>query len=802
MFTTSCALFLSSLHLCLCVDLIYYATEGKNPGTFLGDLAADTNLMEDKEDSISFIQLGEDVMDSFHLFRVSKTTGKLYTAQMLDAESLCKRNTECFRTVDVAAQQGETFIQILEIKIIIQDINDHHPKFPVKQVDIKFSEDDRKGRGHLIPSAIDQDVSFLNSQIAYELRKKVKPFSLTISNRVDGTVDLLISLEDNLDREMTDAYDLQVVAKDKGTPAKQAILNVRVSVLDVNDNIPVFPQNLYNVSAINEHYSSMPLVVLSATDSDLGKNGEVSYHFSSQTPENIRSHFELQETTGEIFLCKKFVPGQELKSKLYVKAVDGGTPPLSSVVMVLVNVISQQNNEPIIDINFVSVSTGKIATISEGVRVGSFIAYVKVTDHDVGLNGEVACNIQHEKFQLQDLSPKKYKVTIKQSLDRETETHHDVTIRCQDKGSPPLHRESKFSIQVLDINDVLPTFSKHTFHFWTAENQRSKVLVGYITATDPDLGPGGQLTYSMLNSQEQLLPFHLTDDGFISTTSSLDHELKDVYKFRVLVRDNGTPSLNSTADVVIEVTDVNDNAPYFTFPGVNPFTFEFNYHPRSKNNITMLKASDSDSRENAFLKYEITTGNEKQLFTINRYTGLLSFTRVPSQEDAGFYDLHFAVKDSGRPVRSAETVVSLMLIVSNDTSELHFVDISKSEEAMDVGLLILTVLLAVVASIALVIPITICIIRYNDRRNASRRNQVDPKPCTKCTTEPEPEMEEEIQHPTTGGTAMILQTTTTEVEKKVKKNNTSNVCNLNDVVVIICVPTHLLSIILGWSCGP
>ena len=737
--------------------------------------------MEDKEHgSINFIHLQEDSTDSFHLFRVSKATGKLYTAQTLDAESLCKRNIECFRIVDVAAQQGEIFMKILEIKIIIQDINDHHPQFPVKQVDIEFSEDDKRSRGRLIPSAIDQDVSFLNSQITYALRKKVKPFSLIVSSRVDGTVDLVMSLEDNLDREVIDAYDLQVVAKDEGTPSKQAILNVRVLVLDVNDNVPVFPQNLYNVSAINEHYSSMPLVVLSATDSDIGKNGVVSYQFSSQTPENVRSHFELQETTGEIFLCKKFVPGQELKSKLYVKAVDGGSPPLSSVVMVLVNVISQQNNAPIIDVNFVSVPSGKVAAISEGVRVGSFIAYVKITDHDIGLSGEVTCNIEHEKFQLQDLSPKKYKVTIKQPLDRETETHHDVTIQCQDKGSPPLQRESKFSIQVLDINDVLPTFSKETFQFWTAENQRSKVIIGYITATDPDLGPGGQLTYSMLNSHEQFLPFHVTDDGFISTTSSLDHEFKDVYKFQVLVRDNGLPSLNNTANVVVEVTDENDNAPYFTFPGVNPFTFDFSYHARSKNNVTMLRATDSDSRENAFLKFEITSGNDKQLFTINRYTGLLSFTRVATLEDAGFYDLHVTVKDSGRPVRSAETVIFLTLSVSNDTSDPLFTDISRSEEAMDVGLLVLTVLLAVAASVALVIPVTICIIRYNERRNTSRRNQVNPKPCSKCTTAPQTEREV-IQRPAaTGGTAMILQTTTTEVIKLA-----SSVFHLIDVKFIL-----------------
>ena len=151
---------------------------------------------------------------------------------------------------------------------------------------------------------------------------------------------------------------------------------------------------------------------------------------------------------------------------------------------------------------------------------------------------------------------------------------------------------------------------------------------------------------------------------------SLDHEFQDTYKFQVFVKDKGTPSLNNTVSVIVKVRDENDNAPYFTFPSVNPYNMDVTYYPHHTKNISQIKASDSDSQENAFLKYEIIRGNSKQIFSINQYTGLLSSTHVLSQQDAGSYELEFLVKDSGSPVLSARTTVYLTLTVSNKTSEM------------------------------------------------------------------------------------------------------------------------------------
>lgn len=711
----------SILRLCLCVDLTYSVEEGKSPGAYIGDIVADSHVADsvlpENRSQIRFTQLDQSENDDSHFFRIGKKSGKFYTAQALDAEALCKHNVQCFRMVKVAVRRAKTFMKILKVKVIIEDINDHQPEFPEKHVEIQFSERDGKGTKISIPNAVDRDASTLNSQIEYFLKNTTSShFALSVAKSVDGTSELSLILKERLNREIQDSYMVHVIARDGGMPPKQSILNVHIAVTDVNDNLPVFSQSIFNISVANDHDISIPVIVLTANDLDIGKNRRITYHFSVKTSIIAKAQFEINQITGEIFLQKKFPPGHKMTYKLYVKAMDGGRPPLSSMTMVLVKVINQQNNAPFVDVNFISTSSGNIAAISEDVEVDSFIAYVMVTDHDADQNGDVSCALQHEKFELQSLGIKEYKITIKEQLDREKEDHYEITITCQDMGVPSLYSKSHFSIQVMDVNDVMPEFSQETFKFYIDENQASVYPVGYVNVTDLDLGPGGILTFTLLTNNKHFLPFQITDDGLISTVMSLDYEFQAFYQFQVFVKDNGIPSLNNTANVTIEVRDKNDNAPYFTFPSVNFFTLDVIYH-RHRANITMLQASDSDSHENAFLKYEILHGNEKQLFAVHPYTGLLSFSRVVTQKDAGSYDLEFGVRDSGIPSLSATTSLYLTLTVRNGTSEMLNSAQTDTEDKMHLYLLVVIVLISVIVSVTATACISVCILRCKERKN-------------------------------------------------------------------------------------
>ncbi|GAB1604332.1 putative protocadherin beta-18, partial [Argonauta hians] len=713
--------------MCVCVDITYHVKEGQSANTLIGNIASDAHLYNsfpvEHLNRITFSRLHESLGGKAPMFTVNRN-GMMYTSQTLDSEKLCKYNTECFRIVEVAVRHKESFVKVIEVKVIIDDVNDHTPEFPVKTVDMKFSERDGKGTRITIPSATDKDVGLQNSQISYHLENNVNaPFILSDIKKIDGTSKLDIILQRKLDREVKETYTLQVVVKDDGSPSHQGVLTIHVTVTDENDNQPVFSKNVYNVSINNRHDTYTPIVTVAATDLDSGKNGEISYYFSSKTSDFAKTLFELRETTGKIFLARNFPFIKRKTYKLFIEATDKGIPPLSSTAMVVVNIINRQNNPPSVDVKFVSEPIGNITTISEGIQTNSFIAYVKVSDNDVNQNGEVVCHLNHDKLQLQKLGRNKYKVVLKNPVDRESESYIDFMISCQDKGSPPLKTERNFNLQVTDVNDVQPQFTKDTFKFLTYENEKTNFPVGFINASDPDLGAGGQLSYFLLSKDISHLPFKISNFGFISTLQPLDHEKRNSYKFQVLIKDNGVPSLNNTANVIVEVMDKNDNAPYFTFPSVNPFSLDVHYQPQSNNDVTVLRASDRDSHVNAFLRYEIIGGNNKELFKVNPYTGVLSFSRAVYQNDAGSYDLQLSVKDSGSPVLSATTTMSLILTVSNNTAKMFTSADKKSDQKIHINLVVIIVVAAVIISVAIVISMAVCMIHKNNQRNL-RCNEV------------------------------------------------------------------------------
>ncbi|XP_036365289.1 protocadherin beta-15-like [Octopus sinensis] len=732
------------LHLCVLLtlfhcysseDITYHVKEENIPHTYVGDIAtdlqkSDSSFLKNK-DLITFSQLQQ---KGEQLFNVTRT-GKLYTVETLDAESVCSYEKECFEIVKVAVHKSKTFMKILKIKVIIEDINDHQPEFPEKEITVIFGEGDGRGMKKAIPNAIDKDMNHENSLITYELKKDNGHFSLSVSKHTDEFSALEIILEEKLDREKKDSYNIEVIAKDGGTPPKQSVLNVKISVKDENDNRPQFSQSIYNVSIEHKHKKNIPVVTLSASDLDIGRNGKISYYFARKTAEKMKRHFNLDENTGKLYIATTSKIDKDGSFKLYIEARDDGTSPLSSIATVMVNVINEHNNPPNIDVNFISTQNHNTATILEDIKVGSFIAYVMVTDNDVGHNGQVNCHIKDDTFKLQSMGSKEYKIVLKKAVDRETQEHYHFTVSCEDKGLPALKTDKDLSIQVLDVNDVEPHFTKDTFKFLTYENDKANFPIGFINATDPDIGKGGELSYSLRNKQQYRLPFQIINSGFISTNQSLDREHRDFYEFEVFVKDNGSPSLNNTVNVEVEVLDRNDNAPYFTFPSVDPFTLNVHYHPQSKNDITVLKASDIDSHMNAFLRYEIVSGNERQLFKLDSFTGVLSYSRTVYQNDAGSYELEFVVKDSGTPVLSATTSVSLTLTVSNKTSPMFTAVHLPSDNTIDATLLIIIVVAAVTVSIAIVVSITLCIVRCNNVRNSSSERTAEEKQAYQCRNE-------------------------------------------------------------------
>ncbi|GAB1604048.1 putative protocadherin beta-18 [Argonauta hians] len=706
------------------IDLTYRIEEEMPSSSYIGNIAEDSNIIHElgSQDlsSISFNQLQQTMIDTPSLFNVTRA-GKLYTTTSLDAELLCRKGQECFQQINVAVHQGVSFKKILRIKIFILDINDHQPIFPRKQTNLSFTETDGIGTKKAIPHAIDGDLESPNNVVTYTLHKQSNfHFGLSVQKREVGADILEVVLERELDRETQEYFELEVKATDGGSPPKTSLLSVKILVLDVNDNWPYFPQQSYNVSVKNTHNPSSPIITLQAKDKDAGLNGKISYKLNPEV--NL---FKINEETGEIFLNENSPLEKKEHYKLIIAAEDNGKIPLVSNVIVNVTFLNKYNTPPKILISFTPSLIKNTVTISEGIPVGSFIAYVIVVDNDVGLNGDIECHLKHGNFELRKLNPKEYKIVVKRPVDRETTEHYKVTVFCKDKGLFSERVKNHFFIQIKDINDVRPQFSKKSYKFLVYENEKANYPVGFVTATDSDTGPGGELEFSILRKKKQAPVFHINNDGFITTTKLLDYEKQKHYQFYVIAKDKGTPPLNDSVNVIVEVMDKNDNAPYFNFPTVNPFSFEFHYHPHSDNEITVLKASDKDSGSNAFLHYQIIDVNDQQLFMVKPYSGVLMFARKVYPNDAGIYRIVIAVNDSGIPSLSSKTTLSLSLTVSNSSLPMITNVQAQSKKSDDVNLSIIIIVVAVIFSIILVVSATVCVVRYINVTNRARERRLN-----------------------------------------------------------------------------
>ena len=149
-----------------------------------------------------------------------------------------------------------------------------------------------------------------------------------------------------------------------------------------------------------------------------------------------------------------------------------------------------------------------------------------------------------------------------------------MTIYAQDHGAVPLSSRLDVFIDVLNVNDNVPMTSQPVYFPKVAENSKPFTTVINLEAFDADddvsddagdeSDPKNSKTFEIVSGNPQSLFFIDPNTGAISTTNRmLDREVQPEHVLEVRVSDNGTPSLNSTTRVIVQVTDENDNKPEF-----------------------------------------------------------------------------------------------------------------------------------------------------------------------------------------------------------------------------------------------
>ncbi|XP_031301419.1 protocadherin-11 X-linked isoform X4 [Camelus dromedarius] len=448
------------------------------------------------------------------------------------------------------------------------------------------------------------------------------------------------------------------------------LVKIRFLIEDINDNAPLFPATVINISipensAINSRYA-LP----AAIDPDTGINGVQNYQLIKgqsifgldviETPEG--------EKMPQLIVQKELDREEKDTYVMKVKVEDGGFPQRSSTAILQVSVADTNDNRPVFKENEIEVS------IPENAPVGTSVTQLHATDADIGENAKIhfyfsnlVSNIAKRLFHLNSTTGL---ITIKEPLDREESPNHRLLVLASDGGLMPAR--AMVLVNVTDINDNVPSIDiRYIINpingtVVLSENAPLNTKIALITVTDKDADHNGRV--SCFTDHE--VPFRLrpvfSNQFLLETAAYLDYESTREYAIKLLAADAGKPPLNQSSMLLIKVKDENDNAPVFTQPFISLSVPE-NNSPGTQ--LTKISATDADSGRNAEVNYLLGIDAPPE-FNLDRRTGILTAVKKLDREKQEKYSFTVLAKDNGMPPLITNATVLVTVLDQNDNSPI------------------------------------------------------------------------------------------------------------------------------------
>uniref|UniRef100_A0A7N8XKN2 Protocadherin alpha-C2-like n=1 Tax=Mastacembelus armatus TaxID=205130 RepID=A0A7N8XKN2_9TELE len=598
-----------------------------------------TDLDEGSNSDITYsysLYTSEKTQETFNL---NPSTGEISVKGML--------NYEDFRIYDmevIATDHGANSLSgQCTIKIVVEDMNDNHPEISIKSFQSPVNENIELDTVIAVVSVSDKD-SGDNGVVDLHIPHNM-PFRLRESS--DNYYELVVS--EPLDREKVPEYDITFTVTDKGSPPLSDNETMTLELLDVNDNVPQFPQSFYTIRVMENNAPGALLSSLTAFDPDLHENQYLVYFILEKEIANTSMSmlFSINPENGNLYALKTFDYEIEKEFLFHIEARDSGSPPLSSNVTVHIIIVDQNDNAPVIVSPWRAHGSVVEEKIPRSTDKGSLVAKVIALDTDSVHNSRITYQfLLVTDATLFSLDQYNGEIRTMRMFSYRDPRHQRLVVVAKDNGDPAL--SATVTIKLSTVETAVKAYSDMT-----------EVPLEYDIFSDLNL-------YLVIANTSMSMLFSINpENGNLYALKTFDYEIEKEFLFHIEARDSGSPPLSSNVTVHIIIVDQNDNAPVIVSPWRAHGSVVEEKIPRSTDKgslVAKVIALDTDSVHNSRITYQFLQVTDATLFSLDQYNGEIRTMRMFSYRDPRHQRLVVVAKDNGEPALSATVTIKLSTV--------------------------------------------------------------------------------------------------------------------------------------------
>ncbi|XP_061184166.1 protocadherin Fat 1-like isoform X2 [Saccostrea echinata] len=578
-----------------------------------------------------------------HLFEINEYTGWINLVSELDRET-----REVYNLTVLAEQKFGSTTKIVTnttVTVTVSDCNDNPPIFSQPHYQTAVNEDALSGTVFLALKTTDADA---NRAVEYFIVDGDTMGRFKIHKNGD------IYVTKPLDRETVPHYELTVAATDG---ALESTAKVSVEILDANDNAPVCDEPIHQHVLSEDVGISTIITQVKATDADsmYTPNGEIHYVIKGEMSSDL---FTVNREKGILTPKTELDREKQSHHHVVISAVDGGG--LSCDIDVYIELSDVNDNAP----TFVDLP--EKYGLLESASVNTLLLRITAEDPDLGINRQVRYGMTdgEETFSIDSQSGI---IQLIKPVDREQISLYKLNIFAYDQGIPSLTTTATLTIEIQDENDNPPEFVLSQYSAAVPENATVGTEVVKVLATSKDIGLNAKMTYSITAGNNNKKFVIDESEGVIRVANDLDREVTAVYFLTVMATDLSDTPLSSSTYVTVNISDINDNRPFFSQASYRISLPED--MPVGKT-VFEVNANDFDEGQNSLLTFSIIEGDSWHSFEIHPVTGEITIRAPLDREMVDKYKLVVEVKDSGLPPLSSTTFVTMEIEDVNDCAPL------------------------------------------------------------------------------------------------------------------------------------